>query len=137
MHVVAHYRDGRVVKGTSLDLDPARPVCHVAMDFGPLVKVTLKELKALYVVRTLAGNRTRSDRQEVEPDDSRRRGARAVEVTFADGEQLVALTLHHPVAGAHFFLLPADPESNNLRILVNRAAVAAIREVPVEALARA
>jgi hypothetical protein len=137
MHVVAHYRDGRVVKGTSLDLDPGRPVCHVAMDFGPLVKVALKELKALYVVRTLAGDRRRSDRQEVEPDDLRRRGAHAVEVTFADGEQLVGLTLHHPIAGEHFFLLPADPESNNVRILVNRGAVSAIREVSGAALARA
>ena len=26
--VVAHYLDGRVVKGVSLDVDPGRPVCH-------------------------------------------------------------------------------------------------------------
>lgn len=136
MHVVAHYLDGRVVKGTSLDVDPGRPVCHVAADFGPRVRIDLDSLKALYVVRTLAGNRARHDRQEVDPGDLRRRGAQAVEITFRDGERLAGLTLHNPAAGSHFFILPADPDSNNLRILVNRAAVAHLREVPVESLAR-
>ncbi|HEU5039366.1 MAG TPA: hypothetical protein VFT84_01015, partial [Gemmatimonadales bacterium] len=123
MQVVAHYLDGRVIRGASLDVDAGRLVFHIAADFGPLVKVELEKLKALYVVRTLDGDRSEHDRRRVDPGDARRRGGHGVEVTFWDGERLVGLTLHD-AGGGHLLLLPADPESNNLRILVNRAAIA-------------
>jgi uncharacterized protein DUF6982 len=121
--VVAHYLDGRVVKGISLDVDPGRPVCHIrAAGQGPL-EVKLTELKALFFVKDLVGNSGRSDLLKLEPDDGRARGAYPIELEFADGERLVGLTVRYPPVRPFFFVLPADSRSNNLRVLVNRAAV--------------
>jgi len=38
----------------------------------------------------------------------------------------VAFANRYPPLGAYFFLVPVDPKSNNLRILVNREQVATI-----------
>lgn len=137
MNVVAHYMDGRVLKGASMDLDPGRPICHVTPLGGARVKVELGELKALFVVRSLEGDPRHLELTGLAEGDARRRGAHPVEVTFHDGERLLGLTLHRPVEGERFFLLPADPGSNNVRILVNRGAVASIREGAPAAAARA
>ena len=59
--VVAHYLDGRVVKGVSLDVDPGRPVCHIRTPAEGTLEVKLKDLKALFFVQDLAGNSGRSD----------------------------------------------------------------------------
>jgi hypothetical protein len=43
---------------------------------------------------------------------------RKLEVTFLDGEVIVGSTLNYRPEGLGFFLCPADPRSNNLRIFV-------------------
>jgi hypothetical protein len=53
--VVARFRDGRTLKGTSLNVDPARPTFHVRTAAGP-VEVVLAELKALFFVKDHAGD---------------------------------------------------------------------------------
>jgi hypothetical protein len=42
---------------------------------------------------------------------------------------LVAFANRFPPLGAYFFLVPVDPKSNNIRILVNRAQVVSIDRV--------
>ena len=125
MRVVAHFLDGRVLKGESLDIDAGRPICHIIpRPPGQRVRVELADLKALYMVRSFAGDPARDDIDWLADGDPRRRGAHAVELLFRDGERLAGLTIHYPPARDFFFLLPADPNSNNQRILVNGAAVA-------------
>jgi len=51
-----------------------------------------------------------------------------IEIEFADGERLVGLTVRFPPVKPFFFILPADDASNNIRILVNRGAVKAMRQ---------
>ena len=46
--VVAHYLDGRVVKGVSLDVDPGRPVCHIRTPAEGTLEVKIKDLMALF-----------------------------------------------------------------------------------------
>jgi hypothetical protein len=133
MRVVAHYLDGRVLKGRSLDVHPNRPFCHVITRDGERVRVELGELKALFVVRSLEGNAAREDADRFVDHDTSRWGVRAVEVLFRDGERLPALTIHFPPDRQFFFLLPADADSNNKRMLVNGAAVAEMRLVPMHA----
>jgi hypothetical protein len=135
MQVVAHFLDGRVLKGTSLDVDPGRPICHVTPPGGAKVTVDLAHLKALYVVRSLAGDPRHDDTEALSEQDQRRRGAHPVELIFLDGERQVGMTIHYPPTADRFFVLPADPASNNQRVLVNRAALADVRllsEAPVE-----
>jgi hypothetical protein len=97
------------------------------------VRVELGELKALYVVRSLEGNADREDADRFVDHDTRRWGVRTVEVLFRDGERLPALTIHFPPDRQFFFLLPADADSNNKRMLVNGAAVLEMRLMPMPA----
>lgn len=121
--VVAHYLDGRIVKGISLDVDPERPSFHIRTSDEGTVDVSLGDLKALFFVKSLEGDPTRRRAAEVDPTDSRVRGSQLIELHFSDGERMVGLTVRYPPIKPFFFILPADGTGNNLRILVNRAAV--------------
>ena len=127
--VVARYRDGRIVKGASMDIDPGRPSCHVRTPEGKTFEVQLKDLKALFFVRSLEGDSTHDENRTPDPHDLRNRGSRLVTLTFEDGEVMVGLTIRYPPNRPFFFILPADPKSNNLRLLVNRDAVASMQAV--------
>ena len=129
-NVVAHFLDGRIVKGTSLDVDPAKPVCHIRTPARETVPVALAELKALFFVKSLEGDRTHKDASKPAPGDIRLRGVHQIELLFADGEKMVGLTHHFPPTRTFFFVLPIDPQTNAIRCLVNRAAVTRISIVP-------
>jgi hypothetical protein len=124
--VVARYIDGRVVKGISYDIDPYRPFCHIWTEDEGSVGVHLAHLKALFFVRDLIGDPNRDEGDTLEPADPRAKGNSPIEVEFADGERVVGLTVRYPPVRPFFFVLPVDPKSNNVRILVNRAAVVRI-----------
>ena len=123
----------QIIKGISLDIDPARPTCHVKTEERGMVQVMLAQLKALFFVRTLGGDPNYREVQAVDASDARARGAAQIELEFADGERLVGLTTRFPPVRRFFFVLPADPRSNNLRILVNRSAVQRLAQ-PAEAM---
>ncbi len=128
--VVAHFIDGRLVKGISLDVDPGRPKFHITTaEQGP-VEVRLADLKALFFVRDLKGNPTHEEGTAVHSSDARTRGAYKIELEFADGERVVGLTVRFPPVRPFFYVLPADARSNNIRILVNRAAVVRMGQPP-------
>ena len=127
--VVARYQDGRIVKGISLDVDPGRPLFHIRTAQDTL-EVKLTELKALFFVKDLVGDSGRTDVLALEPRDGRARGSYPIELEFADGERLVGLTVRYPPVRPFFFVLPADARSNNVRVLVNRAAVKRMSQPP-------
>ena len=128
--VVAHYLDGRVVKGISLDIDPARPTFHIRIPDQQAIEVKLADLKALFFVKSLVGDPTRAEGSTVEAGDPRARGAHMIEVEFADGERVVGLTVRYPPVRPFFYVVPADGASNNLRILINRAAIVRLGQPP-------
>lgn len=121
--VVARFLDGRVLKGKTLDMDPERPSFHLRHPLHPPIEVKLAELKALFFVKDLDGNAKRVDGMALESSDTRARGAQPIEVEFADGERIVGLTVRYPPVRPYFYVVPADEGSNNIRILVNKAAV--------------
>jgi hypothetical protein len=120
--VVARYIDGRVVKGVSSDINPKRPFCHIRTEHGN-ESVKLLDLKALFFVKDLVGNAKREDGDTLKTGDPRQPGALPIEVEFGDGERLVGLTAGYPPQGPFFYMLPVDNQSNNVRILVNKAAI--------------
>ena len=126
--VVVHFLDGRVLKGASFDVSLTKAACHVQTPAGP-VEVRLSELKALFFVKDLTGNSSRQEGRTIEAGDARAVGGRRVEIRFKDGEQLVGLTPSYRPEQQFFYVLPADSGSNNIRILVNRAATSSV-EVP-------
>jgi hypothetical protein len=124
--VVARFQDGRVIKGTSLDVDPNRPAFHVRPATGPVVEIKLADLKALFFVRSLDGDSGRDEKRSLDPGDRRSRGSTLLSLKFADGEVMVGLTIRYPPNRPYFFIVPVDSDSNNIRILINRSAVAAM-----------
>jgi hypothetical protein len=127
--IVANFLDGTIQKGTSLDVDPKRPTCHLKTETGGMIGVSLNKVKALFFVKTATGRPEYNDTRELQPGDSRRVGARQVSVRFADNEEIVGLMNRFPPITPYFFMLPVDAGSNNIRILVNRAAVREMKEV--------
>lgn len=127
--VVAHFIDHDIVKGTSLDVDPGRPTCHIATEDRGVIEVDLAQCKALYFVKGLGGNPHYTERQRPSQGDARLRGSRKIELTFQDGETLGVLANSFPPKRPFFFVLPMDPKSNNIRILINKDAVASMKEI--------
>lgn len=126
--IVAHFSDHTVVKGTSMDVDPGRPLCHIHTTDRGVVEVDLAQLKAVYFVKDFGGQPQYDETHEPAAGDSRLRGSRLVFVTFHDGERLGGLMTRFPPNRPFFFLLPMDPKSNNIRVLVNRDAVRSMEE---------
>lgn len=128
--IVVHRIDGGIVKGSSLDVDPKHPQCHVRTQAGESVEIAMADVKALFFVKSLAGGHPpRTDAKEAEKGDTRLVGARRVRIVFTDGEEIVGLMNRFPPITPYYFLLPIDPQSNNIRILVNGRAVRHIEEV--------
>lgn len=127
--VVARYQDGRVVKGVSMDVDANKRIFHVRPADGRAVEVDMNDLKAVFFVRSLEGDASRNDRTEPVANDPRSRGATVVRLGFADGETVVGMTIGWPPRKPFFFVNPIDPDSNNIRILVNRSAITAMEQV--------
>jgi hypothetical protein len=126
---VARFIDGRVQKGTSTDVDPKRPTCHLVTPEGKKIEVNLANVKALFFVKTPGGRPDYQEGKGQSAGDSRLLGTKRVRMVFADKEEIVGLTNRYPPIAPYFFVLPIDPQSNNIRILVNRAAVMEMSEV--------
>lgn len=127
--IVAHFIDGSVHKGLSLDVDPKKPLCHLKTETGGMVEIALADVKALFFVKTANGRPTYQETKDIVPGDSRLVGAKRVRIGFADGEEVIGLMNRYPPITPYFYMLPIDPESNNVRILVNRVAVKQIGEI--------
>jgi hypothetical protein len=125
--LVVRYKDGRLVKGFSHDFNPTRsqfaiwPSINAPEHEGILVPVSV--LKAVFFVRDFRGD---SSYVEDRSFDAAAHGRR-VEVTFADNEVVVGTTLSYRPDGQGFFLNPADPRANNIRIFVVTSAVRHVR----------
>jgi len=86
-NVVARFVDGRVLKGTSLNVDPAKPAFHVRTPDGP-VEVKLADLKALFFVKSLGGNAAHHEAMAPTEGDPRLVGGKPVAVIFKDREKI-------------------------------------------------
>ena len=129
--VVARYADGRLAKGYTFDFGPSQPRFHVFAQpsaSGPSTAVLVRDLKALFFVRDLVGDPARQDGREFPPGHSA--AGRHVEVRFRDGEVLVGTVDGASTDAPGFFLVPADPGSNNLRVYVVAAATRAVYPLP-------
>jgi hypothetical protein len=129
--VVARYRNGEVVKGYTRDFFPDRPAFHV-LPKGSQVSVQVKtgELKGVFFVRDLLGNRLRNKGRRFPAIDQGPNTGRRIAVLFEDGELLVGYAQTYSPERVGFFVFPADPNSNNIRVYVLRAATRQIKLGP-------
>ena len=85
----------------------------------------MKDLKAVFFVRDFVGDSLYDERKYfVEGEHP---PGRKVQVTFPDGEMLVGSTVGYDRQRQGFFVIPADPQSNNRSIFVLSAAATSVR----------
>ena len=124
--VVVHFIDDIIVKGYVNNFNANRPSFHLYNDITgsspnqPML-LKMKEIKAIFFVKTFEGNNEYVERKEFIEGD-RALGCR-VEVTFIDGEVIRGSTVDYDLLHSGFFLIPVDPSSNNIQIFVVSNAV--------------
>jgi hypothetical protein len=129
--VVARHRNGEVVKGYTRDFFPDRPLFHVLPKGGQVaLAVRTAELKGLFFVRDLLGNRMRNKGRRFPAVDQGPQTGRRIAVLFEDGELLVGYAQTYSPEKPGFFVFPADPHSNNIRVFVLRSATRQVKLGP-------
>jgi hypothetical protein len=128
--IVVRYKDGRIIKGNSLDFSPSRPFFRLQAEGpegspGEQQQIQIEELKAVFFVKKLEGDSDYSERKGFVEED--RPSGRKVEITFEDGETMQGSTLGYNVERSGFFLFPADPDGNNDRVFVVSSALRDVR----------
>ncbi len=115
--IVVHLTDGGLIKGFSNDFFPNKEQFHLTEHSSDeIIDIDVSDLKAIFFVKDFEG---KSDYQERKGflDDQNIQG-RKVRVIFQDGEAIVGSVLGYDPKRQGFFVIPADPESNNSRIFV-------------------
>ncbi|MEO5988090.1 MAG: hypothetical protein ABIU54_12610 [Candidatus Eisenbacteria bacterium] len=117
--VVARFTDGTMVKGTTEDFFPNRPMFHLHVSGDPKVQVvSCAKLKAVFFVKDLAGNPQRDEVVDFTGEEVGVHQGRRIAVQFKDGEMIAGHTVGYTSERSGFFITPSDPQSNNLRIYV-------------------
>jgi len=129
--VVVRYANGIIARGFMQNFSPNRDFFYLSPADNPSgqpLQVSLRRLKAVFVVRDFHGNPQFEERNfYVEGDNP---SGLKLEVTFADGEVMVGSTLlnYDPKRQGNF-IIPADPNSNNIRVFVVSSAVKSVRQL--------
>jgi len=122
--IVARYKDGRLMKGVTGDFMPNRDIFHlVPMDAPPGVKpidIPVRDLKAVFFVKDYVGNSQYQEKKVFEP--AKPVPGRKIKVVFTDSEVILGTTQGYQPGRPGFFIIPADPQSNNERLYVVTAA---------------
>ena len=129
--VVLRYSDGRLSKGFTEDFFPNKDSFHLTPANNPSsgpTEVSMKDLKAVFVVRDFNGNPQYNERKEYIEGETPH--GMKLEVTFADGEVMVGSTLlgYDPKRQGNF-MIPVDPNSNNIRVFIVSSAVKSVRQL--------
>lgn len=129
--VVARYRDGYMVKGITYDFARNKKSFHVHVatdDQKRIEEVNISDLKAVFFVKSLEGSPEYQEKKEFPVGTP----GLKIKVEFFDGEILLGTTSGYSAQRQGFWLFPADPESNNLRIYVVCAAVKKIEKIGLQ-----
>ena len=93
--VVARFANGSVIKGYTRDFHPERPQFHILQKGASTgIPVKVPELKAVFFVRDLLGNRLHSKNRKFPVADQGPQQGRRIAVLFKDGELLVGNALY-------------------------------------------
>lgn len=127
LKVIARFRDGRLLKGISMNFRHEGSYFHIEepdKPYGEGTRVDLKDLKAVFFVKSFEGKPGYEERSVFDQAPS---NGRPVRVSFSDGEQITGM-LQHAIdpKESGFFLYPADAESNNDHIFALREAVSKV-----------
>jgi len=127
--VVVHYKEGKIIKGTIADFLPKKTTFHLIVGgmLGEEVKeISVNDLKAVFFVKSFDGHR---HYDEIKDFSVHPIPGKSIKVLFEDEEVIFGYT--HVINYEHpgFFIIPADPTSNNERIFV---VFSALKELEVD-----
>jgi len=128
--VVVRYAAGDLIKGFTQDFFPNKESFHVFpvdQSSGKSIEVSVRNLKAIFVVRDFMGNSSYSEQKKFMEGD--RISGKRVEIAFLDGEVMVGSTLSYDRNRPGFFIFPADPNSNNIRVFAVSSAIREVRQL--------
>jgi hypothetical protein len=128
--VVIQYVAGNLIKGFTQDFFPNRETFHVfPVDESPSssIEVSMKDLKAIFLVRDFLGNPQYNEQKRFNETDGPSR--KKLEVVFMDGEVITGSALAYDRNRPGFFIVPADPKSNNMRVFVVSSAIKNVRQL--------
>jgi len=115
---VVAFLDGRRLKGYIYNFSSQKDRFRLFFEKDTLQRegtdVQIKDLKAIFFAKDFVGN---SEYQESQMVPLGNQGRKA-EVTFRDGEKIVGTTDAYNPQKIGFFMVPADPRSNNQRVFV-------------------
>ncbi len=121
--VIARFRDGKMIKGTTHDFGPNKQFFHV-YDGGDettgAICVSMDSLKAVFFVKSYEGQKERDEAYDFQNVKGH---GKKVAMMFDDGEIIAGYTMGYKADGQGFFLLPADPGSNNARVYILNQAI--------------
>ena len=126
--VVVRYRDGKLIKGFTQDFFSTKKLFYLTSVDNPSgkpIEVSIADLKAIFMVGDFGGDPRYKERKKHVARE--KPSGQKVEVTFADGEVLVGSTLSYDPKRQGFFIFPADPKSNNIRVYVVSSFVEKVR----------
>lgn len=121
--LVVHFKNNRVVKGTTYKLDP-NSLGFYLVPMEPegdedRKYIHFSDLKAIYFVRDFEGKFDRSEAAQDYPAEGQES-----KVAFEDGEIIEGRTLHHfDPSCLRFFLKPKENKGNNISVLIERSAL--------------
>jgi len=122
--VVAHFLNGSVAKGLTVDFTPVKDRFHLVTEGAPPREILLADLKGLFFVRDLEGDLGHAKSNLFQAGDLT--PGRRIRVDFKDGETLLGVTQAYTPGRSGFFVIPADRQSNTERAYI---VTAATREV--------
>jgi len=125
--VVAHFKDGRTLRGLTQDFSTGTEAFHLlpSEGGGMPTRIQLEELKALFYVKQWGAARRSVERAKKFAIDSSL-GKKTV-LEFSDGEKIWGFSQGYSPEKKGFYFYPADPGENNIRIFVVTSAVKDIR----------
>jgi hypothetical protein len=120
--IVLHFQNKRLLKGYTHDFTPLREKFHLVSeleeDKGNIYEVSCSDLKAVFFVKSLSGNKDYIEKKDFGDVDATALRGLKVRVEFPDGEVIRGTSFGYSKSRKGFFIIPVDPESNNERIYV-------------------
>ncbi|MEA3266114.1 MAG: hypothetical protein U9P42_04135 [Candidatus Fermentibacteria bacterium] len=127
--IVVRTKAGEIIKGYTGDFSRHKPSFLLSGTDGSIrinQKIELKDLKAVFFVKSFEGDFLHKKKLYFDRDDSY---GRKVIVTFLDGEEFIGRveTMHSDPDDSGFFIFPLDSESNIIRAFFLNSAIAGIQ----------
>ena len=120
--VVVQFKNGSIMKGSTSDFLPAKARFHLNSLDGTIEDIEVEELKALFFVKDVDGNKDYKETYE----DVIQGGGKKVEVSFNDGETIIGYVLGYSPDRQGFIMTPADLNGNNERIFVVKSSTKSV-----------